>query len=72
MAALTSPPLQLTSHPIQRTGAWAVAVLANRPHPTQVTSDDLTRVRDRIVIDLADMHSEAEIGEPAHVIFELS
>ncbi len=52
MAALTSPPLQLTSHPIQRTGAWAVAVLANRPHPTQVTSDDLTRVRDRIVIDL--------------------
>ena len=44
--------LELTGHPIQRTGAWAVAVLAGRDHPRDVDEGDLAAVRDGIVADL--------------------
>jgi CRISPR-associated protein Cst1 len=44
--------LALTAHPLQRTGAWAVAVLAGRGHPDEVTTADLDAVTARIVRDV--------------------
>jgi CRISPR-associated protein Cst1 len=62
MAALTSVPdtegpaagpvLALTWHPIQRCGAWAVAVLAGRDSPAAVTSADIDRVAATLTADI--------------------
>lgn len=41
--------LSATTHPIQRAGAWAVAVLAGRAGPQEVTSPDLDGVAARLV-----------------------
>ncbi|MEV7089788.1 hypothetical protein AB0O07_28525 [Streptomyces sp. NPDC093085] len=41
-----------TSHPIQRAGAWAVAVLAGRTTPQDVTHADLDAVAARLVEDV--------------------
>ncbi|MEV8419403.1 hypothetical protein [Streptomyces niveus] len=46
------PALSATSHPIQRAGAWAVAVLAGRGNPQEVTVPDLDAVADRLVEDV--------------------
>jgi hypothetical protein len=42
--ALTSELVSLTAHPLQRVGAFAIAALAGRRHPAEVTETDLTRV----------------------------
>jgi CRISPR-associated protein Cst1 len=52
MDSVTRPMVRLTGHPIQRTGAWAVAVLAGRAHPERITREDLIWVRDQIVTDV--------------------
>nr|WP_051115993.1 hypothetical protein [Streptomyces sp. PsTaAH-124] len=43
--------LTATGHPLQRAGAWAVAVLARRADPEQVTAGDLDRVAAVVVED---------------------
>ncbi len=45
-------PLSATGHPLQRAGAWAVAVLAGREAPQQVTVSDLDSVVSGMVDDL--------------------
>ncbi|MET9553634.1 hypothetical protein [Streptomyces sp. NPDC006645] len=54
MSALATniPALSVTSHPIQRAGAWSVAVLAGRAEPQEVTVPDLDAVADRLVEDV--------------------
>ncbi|SFD70296.1 CRISPR-associated protein Cst1 [Streptomyces aidingensis] len=52
MVAGTAAPLILTSHPLQRAGAWAVAVMASRPSPQEVSTDDLDGVASRLVEDV--------------------
>ncbi|MGH3811532.1 MAG: hypothetical protein ACRDUV_03610 [Pseudonocardiaceae bacterium] len=49
--ALT-PTLTLTGHPVQRCGAWSVALLAGREHPDEVSADDLDSVARRLVDDV--------------------
>lgn len=44
--------LTLTGHPVQRCAAWAVAVLAGREHPDEVSADDLDSVAGRLVDDV--------------------
>lgn len=46
------PVLASTAHPLQRCGAWAVAVLAGRTGPGDVTPDDLDAVAHRLVEDI--------------------
>ncbi|WP_240529480.1 hypothetical protein [Streptomyces antioxidans] len=46
-------PLSATSHPLQRVGAWAVAVLAERRTPEEVTETDLGTVASRLVDDVS-------------------
>lgn len=46
-------PLSATSHPLQRAGAWAVAVLAERRTPGEVTETDLDTVASRLVDDVS-------------------
>lgn len=53
-------PLSLTSHPLQRAGAWAVAVFADRPAPQDVTSGDLDAVASRLVADVVNAASAAK------------
>lgn len=48
----SAPPLTLTSHPLQRAGAWAVAVLAGRATVDEVTAEDLDTVADRLVSEV--------------------
>ncbi|MFJ5227818.1 hypothetical protein [Streptomyces sp. NPDC088400] len=50
--ATDTPALSATSHPIQRTGAWAVAVLADRATPQEVTEADLDMVAARLIEDV--------------------
>ncbi|ABW10834.1 conserved hypothetical protein [Parafrankia sp. EAN1pec] len=44
--------LSLTEHPLQRAGAWAIAVLAGRERPSEVTAADLDEVAGRITADV--------------------
>ena len=46
-------PLSATSHPLQRAGAWAVAVLGSRETPREVTEPDLEVVASRLVADVS-------------------
>ncbi|GGL19472.1 hypothetical protein [Mangrovihabitans endophyticus] len=46
------PALALSSHPLQRAGAWAVAVMAGRETPVGVSGPDLDGVAARIVDDV--------------------
>ncbi|MGD9482798.1 hypothetical protein WDH52_05970 [Streptomyces sp. TRM70308] len=52
-AAVPVTPLASTSHPLQRAGAWAVAVLAGRASPHEVTSAELDAVASRVVADVS-------------------
>ncbi|MGY5134289.1 hypothetical protein ACWGJW_18060 [Streptomyces nigrescens] len=45
--------LTSTGHPLQCAGAWAVAVLAGRERPDQVTADDLDAVAEIVGADAA-------------------
>lgn len=51
-AGLVARHLVLTDHPLQRCGAWAVAVLAGRPRPSDLTSADLDGAVTRLVDDV--------------------
>ncbi len=51
MTAPATVTLRLTGHPVQRCGAWAVALLAEREHPGEVSADDLSNVASRLVDD---------------------
>ncbi|MET8013311.1 hypothetical protein ABZU86_27215 [Streptomyces sp. NPDC005271] len=53
MAAGAMAPLSATSHPLQRAGAWAVAVLAKRETPGEVIEADLEAVASRIISDVS-------------------
>ncbi|WP_245703091.1 hypothetical protein [Streptomyces lushanensis] len=55
MSTLTTAPAPLaaTSHPLQRAGAWAIAVLAERAVPQEVTEFDLDSVASRLVDDIS-------------------
>ncbi|WPB91409.1 hypothetical protein [Streptomyces malaysiensis] len=46
-------PLSATGHPLQRAGAWAVAVLAGRRTPGEVSETDLDAVASRLVDDVS-------------------
>ncbi|WP_199844322.1 hypothetical protein [Streptomyces sp. RTd22] len=46
-------PLSATSHPLQRAGAWAVAVLGGRETPQEITEADLDAVASRLVGDVS-------------------
>lgn len=59
-AGTPRPALTLTAHPLQRCGAWAVAVLAGRAEPSAVTPDDLDAVADRLVEDVVAVSSLRE------------
>ncbi|MEU8097216.1 hypothetical protein [Streptomyces rubiginosohelvolus] len=52
IAAGTAPALIATSHPLQRAGAWAVAVMADRATPEAVTVADVDAVAARVVEDV--------------------
>ncbi|MBN1173577.1 MAG: hypothetical protein JXA67_15510 [Micromonosporaceae bacterium] len=47
-----SAPVTLTAHPLQRCGAWAIAVLAERAEPGDVSPADLDAVAARLVEDV--------------------
>ncbi len=57
--------LPLTHHPLQRTGAWAVAILADRDRPDNVTVADLDAVAARLVRDIV-RASIADKNHPAY------
>ncbi|MDQ0773046.1 CRISPR-associated protein Cst1 [Streptomyces aurantiacus] len=48
----TTGPLTATGHPLQRAGAWAAAVMAERHHPRDVTAVDAERVAATMVQDV--------------------
>ncbi|WP_234347916.1 hypothetical protein [Streptomyces specialis] len=62
---VTAAALALTSHPLQRAGAWAAAVLAERPTPRAVTEQDLDRVVARLVEDVCSAATAGK-SEPAY------
>lgn len=45
-------PLTLSSHPLQRAGAWAVTILTKRRTPEDVSADDLRVVAETLVGDI--------------------
>jgi hypothetical protein len=47
-----SPPVILTPHPLQRVGAFALAVLARVQHPEQISEEDLVRAAQEMEGDL--------------------
>jgi CRISPR-associated protein Cst1 len=44
--------LHLSGHPLQRCGAWSVALLVGRAHPDEVTEADLDNVAERVSVDV--------------------
>ncbi|MGH3932656.1 MAG: hypothetical protein ACRDTF_22085 [Pseudonocardiaceae bacterium] len=52
MTKLMAKPLMMTGHPVQRCGAWAVTLLADREHPDEVSVDDLESVAGQLVDDV--------------------
>lgn len=52
--------LELTGHPLQRCGAWAVTLLAHRAHPDEVSTDDLDSVAHRLVDDVVQAATAAK------------
>lgn len=59
-AIATVCPLVATSHPLQRAGAFAVAVMAGRQSPYEVTGADLDTVATRLVEDVSAAASAAK------------
>lgn len=57
-------PLALTGHPVQRCGAWSVALLAGREHPDAVSTDDLDSVAGRLVDDVVRAATAAKESAP--------
>jgi CRISPR-associated protein Cst1 len=53
VSSTTGTPLRLTTHPLQRCGARAAAVLAGRSAPAGVTVADLDAVAERLTGDIA-------------------
>lgn len=64
-------PLDMTAHPLQRCGAWAVAVLAGRAEPRDVTPEDLDRVVDRLVEEITAVSCLPENPDWWKVLFAL-
>ena len=62
--ALTPTLLTLTGHPVQRCGAWSVALLAGREHPDEVSADDLDSVAGRLVEDVVRAATAAKEAAP--------
>ncbi|GAB2606968.1 hypothetical protein GCM10027168_44790 [Streptomyces capparidis] len=52
MTTAAADPLRLTSHPLQRCGAWSVAVLAGRTSPREVSAADVDGVVALLVEDV--------------------
>jgi CRISPR-associated protein Cst1 len=70
-AAATWQELTLTAHPLQRCGAWAVAVLAGRADPGAVTSEDLDTVAGRLVEDITAVSTQPTNPDWWKVLFAL-
>lgn len=62
---MSGPVLTATSHPLQRAGAWAVAVLSGRGEPREVTATDLDAVASRLVDDVCTA-AVADKGQAAY------
>lgn len=54
-----------TSHPLQRAGAWAAAVMADRDQPADLTTGDLDDVASRLVDDICKSATQPK-GKPAY------
>lgn len=52
MGPVSSGALTATGHPLQRAGAWAVAVIAGKKRPEHVTSEDLDGVACSVLTDV--------------------
>lgn len=65
-------PVALTSHPLQRAGAWAVAVLAGREAPEEVSRAELEQVVERLVdgICAAALAPKPSKGERPSPVYE--
>lgn len=61
---MMAPALRLTGHPVQRCGAWSVAVLAGRDRPDEVSADDLDAVAGRLVEDVVRAATAAKQTPP--------
>lgn len=59
-AAGDRPALALTTHPFQRCGARAVALLAGRSEPGDVTADELDSVARRLIEDIVAVSSRPD------------
>jgi len=69
--AATRQPLTLTTHPLQRCGAWAIAVLAGRADAGAVTSEDLDTVAGRLVEDITAVSTQPKNPDWWKVLFAL-
>ncbi len=69
--AATRQALTLTPHPLQRCGAWAVAVLAGRADPGAVTLEDLDTVASRMVEDITAVSTQPQNPDWWKVLFAL-
>lgn len=49
---MSAPVLRMSEHPLQRCGAWAVALLADRDDPERVTAEDAERVSEQVAADV--------------------
>jgi len=63
-AAISVSPVALTAHPLQRAGAFALAVLAGRRHPDQLTEHDFQQACTAMLDDLVPTISVEEAKEP--------
>lgn len=63
-AAVSVSPVALTAHPLQRAGAFALAVLAGQRRPDQLTEDDFQRACIAMLGDLVPTVSVEEAKEP--------
>ncbi|WP_320064954.1 hypothetical protein [Micromonospora sp. RTGN7] len=68
VVAPARPALASTTHPLQSCGAWAVAVLAGRSDPGDVTPEDLDTVAAALVDDIverAKLLADRTVPDPA-------
>ncbi|HEU0087550.1 MAG TPA: hypothetical protein VFQ77_07850 [Pseudonocardiaceae bacterium] len=62
-APVTTVRLELTGHPVQRCGAWAVTLLAGREHPNEVSTNDLESMAGQLVNDVVRAATAAQGSE---------
>ncbi|WP_030611525.1 hypothetical protein [Streptomyces sclerotialus] len=63
---IAKAPLTATGHPLQRAGAWAVAVLAGQSDPSEITAKDLDHVAAAVVEEACTAAVAPKDGGPAY------